>query len=291
LSCHIGLASGQVVASGTGSAAYQEYTIIGDTVNLASRLQDIAGAGEIAASQTVRDAVGGLVSGEKIEQVSIKGIAKPVTVWRLTGLGRAKAEVSRTPCVGRRVEIAQFQGALDVTAATGHGQSILLRGDAGIGKTRLLEEFRDMAERSGFTVHMGQVLDFGARVGADAIGMTLLSLLNCAADVSEAERREKAEAALGEKWLDDAERIFLYSLLGLPLPEQLHAAFDAMDNDLRVSGQERAVAEIMRARRWPADHAVGGRYPLGGSRGAWPFSGAGAHGGHLFRHSGDDVTD
>jgi hypothetical protein len=171
-----------------------------------------------------------------------------------------------------------------VTAATGHGQSILLRGDAGIGKTRLLEEFRDMAERSGFTLHMGQVLDFGARVGADAIGMTLLSLLNCAADVSEAERREKAEAALGEKWLDDAERIFLYSLLGLPLPEQLHAAFDAMDNDLRVSGQERAVAEIMRARRWPADHAVGGRYPLGGSRGAWPCSGAGAHGGHLFRH-------
>lgn len=49
LSCHIGLASGQVVVSGTGSAAHQEYTIIGDTVNLASRLQDIAGAGEIAA--------------------------------------------------------------------------------------------------------------------------------------------------------------------------------------------------------------------------------------------------
>ncbi|MBT3925666.1 MAG: adenylate/guanylate cyclase domain-containing protein, partial [Rhodospirillaceae bacterium] len=91
LSCHIGLASGQVVASGTGSAAHREYTIIGDSVNLASRLQDLAGAGEIAASETVRDAVGELVSGEKIEQVKIKGIAQPVTVWRLTELIRQSA--------------------------------------------------------------------------------------------------------------------------------------------------------------------------------------------------------
>ena len=248
LSCHIGLASGQVVASGTGSAAHQEYTIIGDSVNLASRLQDLAGAGEIAASETVRDAVGALVSGEKIEQVNIKGIAQPVTVWRLTELIRQSGASSRTPCVGRRVEIAQFQGALDACAEAGQGQSVLLRGDAGIGKTRLMEEFRDMAERSGFAVHMGQVLDFGARVGADAIHMALLSMLGCAADAPEAERLAGAEAAVGENWLADADRVFLYRLLNLALPESLRGAYDAMDNDLRVSGQQRCVADIMRAR-------------------------------------------
>ena len=248
LSCHIGLASGQVVASGTGSAAHREYTIIGDSVNLASRLQDLAGAGEIAASETVRDAVGELVSGEKIEQVKIKGIAQPVTVWRLTELIRQSAGTSRTPCVGRRVEIAQFQGALNACAEAGQGQSVLLRGDAGIGKTRLLEEFREIAGRSGFAVHMGQVLDFGARVGSNAIGMALLSMLGCAAGAPEAERLAKAEAALGENWLADEDRVFLFGLLNLPLAENLRSAYDAMDNDLRVTGQQRCVADIMRAR-------------------------------------------
>lgn len=54
---HIGIASGQVIASGTGSTAHQEYTVTGDTVNLASRLDDLAVPGETLVSNTVHDAI------------------------------------------------------------------------------------------------------------------------------------------------------------------------------------------------------------------------------------------
>ena len=60
LKAHIGIASGQVVASGTGSETHHEYTVTGDSVNLAARLQDKAGAGETLISHNVYGAVAGL---------------------------------------------------------------------------------------------------------------------------------------------------------------------------------------------------------------------------------------
>ena len=207
----------------------------------------MAGAGEIDASDTVRAAIGALVSGEKIERVEIKGNTEPVTVWRLAALHAGGAAPSRTPCIGWRAEIALFQGALDACRAVGQGQSVMLRGEAGIGMTRLVEEFGAMAERVDFAVHAGQAFDFGTHAGADAIGMILLSILDTSAEASAEERREKADAAIREGWLDEEDRMFLYDLLDLPLPEALRGAFDAMDNDLRIAGRRRSVGEMLRA--------------------------------------------
>ena len=80
LSVHIGVASGQVVASGTGSAAHQEYTVTGDSVNLASRLQDLAAAGQTLISDAVRNAVSADVECEDIGEVEVAGLPKAVRV-------------------------------------------------------------------------------------------------------------------------------------------------------------------------------------------------------------------
>lgn len=80
---HIGIASGQVVASSTGSGDHLEYTVTGDSVNLASRLTDSAEAGQILISDTIRQALSDCLSCHEVEPLSVKGFAAPIRAWQL----------------------------------------------------------------------------------------------------------------------------------------------------------------------------------------------------------------
>ncbi|MFQ5972726.1 MAG: adenylate/guanylate cyclase domain-containing protein, partial [Alphaproteobacteria bacterium] len=141
LEVHIGIASGQVVASRVGSDIHREYTVTGESVNLAARLVELAASGETLISDAVHRAIDGLVDVEEVRDVSIKGVDRPIKVWRLQGLRDARAPGHDRPLVGRRAELAQFRGVLESCRETGLGQAIYVRGEAGIGKTRLVEEF------------------------------------------------------------------------------------------------------------------------------------------------------
>jgi len=141
LRTHIGIASGQVVASGTGSDAHREYTVTGNSVNLASRLQDKAEGGETLISQAVHRAVMDAVECVPMGKIEVKGFAEPVPVWRLQGLRSDVSGDRHGPFVGRRAERRQFDALIQECLETGSGQTILARGEAGIGKTRLVEEF------------------------------------------------------------------------------------------------------------------------------------------------------
>ncbi|HEX6114074.1 MAG TPA: ATP-binding protein [Geminicoccaceae bacterium] len=79
------------------------------------------------------------------------------------------ATAARPPFVGRRAELAQFRGALHACREIGTGQTVVVRGEAGIGKTRLVEEFQALAQAEGFACHSALVLDFGGGIGQDAI--------------------------------------------------------------------------------------------------------------------------
>ena len=85
ITVHIGIASGQVVASGIGSDSHQEYTVTGDSVNLASRLQDMAKSGETFLSDTVHHGLAGQLECEDIGDVSIQGLQQPCGVEVPTG--------------------------------------------------------------------------------------------------------------------------------------------------------------------------------------------------------------
>ena len=243
LEVHIGLAAGQVVASRSGSAAHREYTVTGDSVNLASRLTDEAARGTILISDLVRRMLPPRFACSEASTLAVKGLAEPVRVWHLVGIGEAAAE--RPPFVGRRAELAQFRGVLGACRAAGTGQAVVVRGEAGIGKTRVVEEFQALAEGAGFACHVGLVLDFGAGIGQDAIRTLVRSLLGLSVSSAPVAAQVAAERALNDGLAASEQRVYLNDLLDLPQPTALRALYDAMDNATRNRGKRATVAGLV----------------------------------------------
>ncbi len=245
LAAHIGIASGQVVASGTGSKAHHQYTVTGDTVNLASRLQDRAKGGETLISDEVHRAARSLVTCTEIGELVVKGFSRPTMVWRLDGLQTGRRSEAQIPFVGRRSERQHFAAILEDCGKTGSGQSILVRGEAGIGKTRLVEQFTAMAEASGFACHRGLILDFGVGQGQDAIRTLVRRLLGLSRASAETACVQAADAAVRDGLVERDQRAFLNDLLDLPQPMEQRSLYDAMDNATRTSGKQAVVIRLV----------------------------------------------
>ena len=245
LHAHIGLASGEVVAAGTGSEGFREYTVTGNAVNLASRLTDRARSGEILLSESVHRLLADRISAAALGESKIEGVSRPVSIWRLIGLVDAAAAPVR-PFVGREAELAQMKGALASCRDGNSGLTIYIRGEAGIGKTRLAEEFARTAAAAGFQAHKGQVLDFGTGKGQNAITSVVRSLLALGSAEDPAGRGDAAERAITDGLIDAARRGHLYDLLDLPLPAELRPLHDAMDNDTRHRGNTATICDLVR---------------------------------------------
>ena len=87
--------------------------------------------------------------------------------------------------VGRRLELEQLRTVLSDCKADGRGRTVYVRGEAGIGKTRLLEALLAAAREQGFACHTGLVLDFGTGAGRDAIGTLARDLLGLSPNAGE----------------------------------------------------------------------------------------------------------
>jgi class 3 adenylate cyclase/tetratricopeptide (TPR) repeat protein len=246
LQVHIGIASGEVVAAGLGRDGKTKYTAIGESVNLAARLSDLAGPGETLISDSLQRGLAQQVRSELADEVAVKGFDHPVPVWRVVGYADSGYPQFDTPFVGRQAELRQLAGIIDACRETRTGQAVLLRGEAGIGKTRLAAEFMALSAARGFACHKSLVLDFGMGKGQDAVGALTRSLLGIPLGTGKELRVERAEAAIDDGLIEPGQRACLNDLLDVPQPVELRALFDAMDGAMRQQGREAVIGTLVR---------------------------------------------
>ena len=151
LEIRIGVDTGEVVGGAAPGAHAAEYTVTGDAVNVAARLQQAAEPGEIVVGASTRRSAAEAFDFVPMPPLELKGKAVPVEAWRLVRAlpERPRVRGSETPLVGRRRELAMLEAALD-EAAEGHAILVGLSGEAGIGKSRLALELRGRATAMGF---------------------------------------------------------------------------------------------------------------------------------------------
>ncbi len=147
LRLHIGLHSGIVIVGSMGSSLMMNYTAIGDTVNLAARIEQNADPGAIWVSQTVYQFTRPLFDFETLPPLQVKGYDYPINAYRLVGPRIAPGSVRgveglSAPLIGRETEIRQLHDAADQLIARHQGKFIFIEGEAGIGKSRLTVELR-----------------------------------------------------------------------------------------------------------------------------------------------------
>src|SRR6202451_1053972 len=145
----VGIATGLVVVGeivGAGSA--QERTIVGETPNLAARLQALAAPDTILISEATQNLLGGLFELESAGAHELKGFARPMPVWRVVREGAIESRFAAiragaaTPLIGRAHEMGLLLDRWRL-ARQGEGQAVTLVGEAGIGKSRLIEALQE----------------------------------------------------------------------------------------------------------------------------------------------------
>ncbi|HEY3569664.1 MAG TPA: adenylate/guanylate cyclase domain-containing protein [Thermoanaerobaculia bacterium] len=220
LRIRMGINTGWVVVGGIGDHLRMDYTAVGDTTNLAARLQQHSEPGWILISETTSRMVAGEVRLEALPPFQVKGKTAPIQAFRVLGPGAQAAEpqaddASLSPFVGRRRELEVLE-ELRKQAASGEGQVVGLAGEAGSGKSRLLQELRRRSRDPSTTYLSGRCLSYGSGVPY----LPFLYMLRHHWGISEGDGAPviaaKVRASLAEAGLDPVEHLpYLLLLLGV----------------------------------------------------------------------------
>src|SRR6516225_8949365 len=141
----VGINSGEVVVRSIGSDLHMDYTAVGQTTHLAARMEQLAKPGSVLVTGATLTLAEGYVQVRPLGAVTVKGLETATSVYALLGTGPARSRLQAsaarglTRFVGRASELQQLAQALD-RAAAGHGQTVAVVGDAGVGKSRLVWE-------------------------------------------------------------------------------------------------------------------------------------------------------
>jgi class 3 adenylate cyclase/tetratricopeptide (TPR) repeat protein len=221
IQARIGVNTGEVVVrSITTGAGQTEYTPIGHTTNLASRMQTLAPIGSIAATEVTRKLCEGYFILKPLGATKVKGVSEPVNVYEVTGLGPLRTRLQRsvgrglTKFVGREREMEALKHAAE-QAKSGHGQIVAAMAEPGVGKSRLFFEFK-APSAAGWMV----LETFSISHGKASAYMPVIDLLRnyfrIANEDDERTRREKVNGKVLtlDRALQDTIP-YLFSLLGI----------------------------------------------------------------------------
>jgi class 3 adenylate cyclase/tetratricopeptide (TPR) repeat protein len=246
----VGLNSGEVLVLEVGDDPVKpEYDASGPTVPLAARMEQAAGAGKILITEQTHALAGSLIEAVEQPAVEVKGFTLPLITFELAGLRSATDPFEgarENPIVGRGSELAQVRGLLNECRESGRGQIVLVRGEAGIGKSRLAQEISTIARQNGYQCHKALVLDFGTGKGQEAVPALVRSLLGTSSDSGKQERKQALDHAIGEGIVQSNQSVYLHDLLDLPQPLEYRTLYDAMDADTRSEGKRFTLQNMLR---------------------------------------------
>ncbi|MGE0240773.1 MAG: adenylate/guanylate cyclase domain-containing protein [Parvibaculaceae bacterium] len=244
LDAHCGLAAGTVLAATTGSDVHRPYTITGSSVNLAARLCDLARRGEILLSDDLATAVAHRHAVDALGRRELDGFAEPLPVFRLSAQERASRDEEGPPFVGRRAEMAEIETALDITAREGAGRIVHLRGEAGIGKSRLLEAATAAARARGLPCLSAAVMSFGGGSQTQLRRTITQALLAIEPGADEAGLVAGIAGFVAQHGLGERDEAFLHDLTGVMMPAGLVRVFNAFDAAGRLAARIETLGRI-----------------------------------------------
>jgi class 3 adenylate cyclase/tetratricopeptide (TPR) repeat protein len=220
----VGLNSGPVVVGSIGDDLRMDYTAIGDTTNLAYRIQSIAEPGSVLISENTYKMVRESFEFSSQGKVSLKGKEEPVEVFKL----RKKREFHRprlgyereiySEMVGRDNELAKLELQV-MKAVTGEGSIVNIIGEAGIGKSRLVAELRNREAMKRVTLLEGRAISMGRNLSFHPIIDLLRNWARIKEDDSESVAFDKLKSAIRNVHPEEVDEVlpFVATLMGMKL--------------------------------------------------------------------------
>jgi class 3 adenylate cyclase/tetratricopeptide (TPR) repeat protein len=261
LQLRVGINTGEVLAGAVGDG----YTVIGDTVNVAARLQAASRPGTVTVGERTYRATSGEVEYRGLDPLSLKGKAEPVPAWEAVGLvaaqptRRIRARAA-TPLVGRDDELSLLESLYGRVTRERRPHLVTLIGQAGVGKSRLLHEFRQRVEEladEAPAFREGRCLPYGSGV----VYWALSEVIRADAGILDEDNAEQAwekikdyacRLLLGD---DESEReaverraALVARLLGIDVPEDAAPPIDLDDPQKLREAFFSAVRAAMEAR-------------------------------------------